>query len=100
MLASDGSRDHDRLEETTMRWARRLFMEPGLAGLGAALASRPGAAQPQEQRAAGAAPIGPPKVAVLCSRGERWAKPVNGAAWAILGRGGSALDAVVAGANV
>jgi N4-(beta-N-acetylglucosaminyl)-L-asparaginase len=75
-------------------------METGLAGMGAVLVSRPGAAQSQEQRAAGATEIGPPKVAVLCSRGQRWARTVNGAAWAVLGRGGSALDAVVAGANV
>jgi N4-(beta-N-acetylglucosaminyl)-L-asparaginase len=54
-------------------------------------------AQPADRSATpapGALPV------VLCSRGERWAKPVNGAAWEILSAGGASLDAVVAGAQV
>ena len=37
---------------------------------------------------------------MLCSRGERWGRPVNDPAWRILVSGGTSLDAVIAGANV
>jgi N4-(beta-N-acetylglucosaminyl)-L-asparaginase len=38
--------------------------------------------------------------ALLCSRGEDWARKVHAPAWALLAAGGASLDAVVAGANV
>jgi N4-(beta-N-acetylglucosaminyl)-L-asparaginase len=92
-----------------MRWSRRSFLGAGVAGLGAATASSalaraaraaggaPRAAAPSPGSSALPVPGGP---CVLCSRGERWARPVNGAAWEILAAGGASLDAVVAGAQV
>jgi N4-(beta-N-acetylglucosaminyl)-L-asparaginase len=90
-----------------MRWSRRDFLGTGIAGLGAAAAAPlvHAAATGTDARKA-AAPTADGKFAptaspiVLCSRGERWARPVNAAAWAVLGAGGAALDAVVAGAQV
>jgi len=78
-----------------MRWTRRNFLGRGLAGLAAALAA-PRAADAQASRATPAAR----GAFVLCSRGERWGRKVNGPAWSILSAGGSSLDAVIAGANV
>lgn len=85
-----------------MRWSRRSFLGTGLAGLGAALAPRvaAGAPKPKSGTGAPAAPMGAPQVAVLCSRGERWGRDVNSAAWRILGGGGASLDAVVEGAKI
>jgi N4-(beta-N-acetylglucosaminyl)-L-asparaginase len=78
-----------------MTWTRRNFIGRGLAGLlAAAVAPRP--AEPQTPRAS----TGARGAAVLCSRGERWGRKVNGPAWRILASGGDSLDAVIAGANV
>ncbi len=91
-----------------MRWSRRDFLGAGAAGLGAAAAGSPllraavavagpGAAKQTQSPSSyvpGATPI------VICSRGERWGRPVAEAAWEILSAGGSSLDAVVAGARV
>ena len=78
-----------------MTWTRRTFIGRGLAGLLAAVAApRVTDAQPTPS-------IAPARGAVvLCSRGERWGRPVNGPAWRILATRGSSLDAVIAGANV
>jgi len=78
-----------------MRWTRRNFLGRGLAGLAAVLAA-PRATDAQGSRATPAAR----GAIVLCSRGERWGRKVNGPAWDILSAGGSSLDAVIAGANV
>lgn len=85
-----------------MRWSRRSFLGTGLAGLGAALAPRIAAGAPKPKPGPGAplVPIGAPQVAVLCSRGERWGRDVNSAAWRVLGGGGASLDAVVEGAKI
>ena len=77
-----------------MNWTRRSFIGRGLAGvLAAAFAPRSAAAQ------SGSAPAAKGAV-VLCSRGERWGRPVNAAAWQLLQTRGASLDAVIAGANV
>ena len=80
-----------------MGWSRREFLATGLGGLGAgSMASWASA-----QTASDTAPLPRPRsAAVLCSRNERWGRPVNAPAWEILAGGGSALDAVVAGARV
>jgi len=83
-----------------MRSSRRSFLGTGLVGLGAALAPRLAAGQTKSERAAAALPMGKPQMAVLCSRGERWGRDVNSAAWRILGAGGASLDAVVEGAKI
>lgn len=85
-----------------MRWSRRSFLGTGLAGLGAALTPRIAAGAPKPKPGPGgvAAPLGAPQVAVLCSRGERWGRDVNSAAWRVLGSGGASLDAVVEGAKI
>lgn len=77
-----------------MNWTRRTFIGRGLAGLLAAVAPR--AADAQSSRTIGSAP----GAVVLCSRGERWGRPVNAPAWRILAARGASLDAVIAGANV
>ena len=84
-----------------MNWTRRTFIGRGLAGLLAAVAAPRGAGPafagtPQSPRATPSA-VG---AAVLCSRGERWGRLVNGPSWRILAAGGASLDAVIAGANV
>jgi len=72
-------------------------MGTSLAGLGATLAARGGAAPTRQ----GTTPIpAAAGAAVLCSRGERWGRDVNAAAWSALRTGGHALDACVAGAAV
>ena len=78
-----------------MNWTRRSFLGRGMAGLFAALAA-PRAANAQTSRPPGAAR----GAVVLCSRGERWGRPVNTPAWQVLAAGGDGLDAVIAGANV
>lgn len=86
-----------------MSWSRRDFLGTGLAGLGAAAVpalvhgakdSRPGS-----ELEPSSLPV-PDGAAVLCSRGERWGRPVNDAAWRLLSAGGTSLDAVVGGATV
>src|SRR5262245_59451604 len=77
-----------------MNWTRRSFLGRGMAGVLAALAA-PRAAAAQTAR-----PVAAKGAAVLCSRGERWGRPVNTPAWQLLSSGGDALDAVIAGANV
>lgn len=78
-----------------MNWTRRTFLGRGLAGLLTAIAApRATDAQPSSTVAAARAAV------VLCSRGERWGRMVNGPAWRLLAAGGSSLDAVIAGANV
>lgn len=76
-----------------MKWTRRTFLGRGLAGLLAAVAGP----RPTDAQTPVAAPRG---AVVLCSRGERWGRLVNGPAWRGLAAGGSSLDAVIAGANV
>lgn len=85
-----------------MRWSRRSFLGTGLAGLGAAMTPDLGAAAAKTKPTPGASvpPLGKPLLAVLCSRGERWGRDVNAAAWRLLGSGASSLDAVVEGAKV
>jgi len=78
-----------------MNWTRREFMGRGLAGL-LASAAAPGMAAAQAQPALPVAR----GAALLCSRGEQWARKVHAPAWALLGGGGASLDAVIAGANV
>jgi len=78
-----------------MKWTRREFLGRGLVGL-LASAAAPRSADTQT-RSTTPATRG---AAVLCSRGERWGRPVNASAWRILAGGGTSLDAVVAGANV
>lgn len=78
-----------------MNWTRRTFIGRSLAGLFAAVAA-PHAADAQPASTV-AAPRG---AVVLCSRGERWGRMVNGPAWRLLAARGSSLDAVIAGANV
>jgi len=78
-----------------MNWTRRTFIGCGLAGLIAAVTA-PRAADAQIPR-----PVPSRSGAVvLCSRGERWGRKVNGPAWRILAAGGMSLDAVIAGATV
>lgn len=78
-----------------MNWTRRSFIGRGLAAFVAAVAApRTAAAQASRPPAAARGAV------VLCSRGERWGRPVNTPAWQILGAGGDGLDAVIAGANI
>jgi len=79
-----------------MTWTRREFLGRGMAGLLAAVSSRPrtAAAQWSQPRQRALGPV------VLCSRSEAWGHKVNGPAWTILAAGGSALDAAIAGATV
>jgi N4-(beta-N-acetylglucosaminyl)-L-asparaginase len=78
-----------------MHWTRRTFIGRGLAALVASVAApRTADAQPPATTAAARGAV------VLCSRGERWGRKVNGPAWRLLASGGSSLDAVIAGANV
>ena len=85
-----------------MTWTRRSFIGRGLAGLlAAAFAPRNTTAQSRSSTpATKPATPAPRGAAVLCSRGERWGRPVNAPAWEILAAGGPSLDAVVAGARV
>ena len=90
-----------------MRWSRRDFLGAGVTGLSAAAAAplfRAAALGAGEDPAKGVPPAGKPAPGttpvVLCSRGERWARAVNAAAWEVLAAGGASLDAVVAGAQV
>lgn len=84
-----------------MRWSRRTFLGTGLAGVGAALVPHTAAGAPKPKAgAATPSPMGAPLLAVLCSRGERWGRDVNSAAWRVLGAGGASLDAVVEGAKI
>src|SRR5262245_65969918 len=84
-----------------MKWTRRSFIGRGLAAaLAAAFAPKSSAAQRGATAPTRASLTAARGAVVLCSRGERWGRPVNAPAWAILGAGGSSLDAVVAGANV
>jgi N4-(beta-N-acetylglucosaminyl)-L-asparaginase len=78
-----------------MNWTRRSFIGRGLAGLLAAVTA-PRVAQAQSKPALPATR----GAVVLCSRGERWGRPVNDSAWRILASGGASLDAVIVGANV
>jgi len=78
-----------------MNWTRRSFLGRGMAGVFAAMAA-PRAADAQASRP----PVTARGAVVLCSRGERWGRPVNAPAWQILAVGGDGLDAVIAGANV
>jgi N4-(beta-N-acetylglucosaminyl)-L-asparaginase len=78
-----------------MNWTRRTFIGRGLAAFLAAVASsRAADAQSPPAPARGRGAV------VLCSRGERWGRLVNGPAWRILAAGRASLDAVIAGANV
>jgi N4-(beta-N-acetylglucosaminyl)-L-asparaginase len=79
-----------------MGWSRRDFLGTGLAGLGATAV--PGLA-PSPARGESSLPQ-PRGAALLCTRGERWGRPVHAASWPILAGGGTSLDAVVAGARV
>ncbi len=78
-------------KEAIMPWSRRQFLTTGLAGL-AGLTARAASSVPTSETA-----VTP---AVLCSRRQIWGSRVNAAAWKVLAPGGSALDAVVAGARV
>jgi N4-(beta-N-acetylglucosaminyl)-L-asparaginase len=89
-----------------MSWSRRGFLGIGLAGLGAAAVPalvhgvpERGATRPGAEREPSPLPL-PAGAAVLSSRGERWGREVNDAAWRLLAAGGTSLDAVVAGATV
>ena len=74
-------------------------MGAAVSGLAATLASPSGAAEDDAKRARESEKPSA-KMAVLCSRGERWGRKVNAAAWRVIGAGGDALDAVVEGAKV
>src|SRR5512143_467174 len=79
-----------------MGLSRRDFLATGIGGLGAGTMAPWAAAQ----TATDARLPQPHGAIVLCSRNEKWGRPVNVPAWEILAGGGSALDAVVAGARV
>lgn len=79
-----------------MSWSRREFVRTGLASLGAIATGDRVAAQ---ESAGSPLPV-PRGAVVLSSRGARWGRPVNAAAWKVLAGGGASLDAVVAGAQV